>query len=102
LKLKRVPKMINSVKKMQSGVFLVGFKAETGVSKKELVERAREKLVQASCDLVIANDIGTKRYRENPDYNNVIAVDSKTVRESGWKSKEQVVRFIREQIESRL
>ncbi|MDE1724989.1 MAG: bifunctional phosphopantothenoylcysteine decarboxylase/phosphopantothenate--cysteine ligase CoaBC, partial [Thaumarchaeota archaeon] len=67
-----------------------------------LVERAREKLVQASCDLVIANDIGTKRYRENPDYNNVIVVDSKTATESGWKSKEKVVRFIREQIESRL
>lgn len=102
LKLKRVPKMINDVKKIQSGVFLVGFKAETGISKKKLIERAREKMVQSNCDLVIANDIGTKRYRENPNYNNVIAVDSKTVTESGWKDKTKIVKFIRKEIETRL
>jgi phosphopantothenoylcysteine decarboxylase/phosphopantothenate--cysteine ligase len=101
LKLKRVPKMINDVKKIQSGVFLVGFKAEAGISKKELIEKAREKLVQSDCDLVIANDIGTKRYRENPDYNNVIAVGSETATESGWKSKGKVVKFIRNEIENK-
>ncbi len=60
LKLKRVPKMINDVKKIQNDVFLVGFKAETNVSRKDLIDKAREKITQASCDLVIANDIGTK------------------------------------------
>ena len=69
---------------------------------KELIRKAREKLVQADCDLVIANDIGTKRYRQNPDYNNVIAVDSKTVTESGWKSKSKIVKFIRAQIEKQI
>ncbi|MGI0093862.1 MAG: bifunctional phosphopantothenoylcysteine decarboxylase/phosphopantothenate--cysteine ligase CoaBC, partial [Nitrosotalea sp.] len=63
LKLKRVPKMINDVKKIQKDVFLVGFKAETNISKRDLIEKAREKITQSSCDLVIANDIGTKRYR---------------------------------------
>lgn len=101
LKLKRVPKMINDVKKIQGKTFLVGFKAEAGISKKELIERAREKIVQSHCDLVIANDIGTKRYKENPDYNNAIAVDSRTATESGWKNKRQVVKFIRNEIENR-
>lgn len=101
LKLRRVPKMINDVKKIQSNVFLVGFKAETDVSKKKLIEKARDKMVQSNCDLVIANDIGTKRYKENPDYNNVIVIDSKTATESGWKSKAKVVKFIRNQIETR-
>ncbi len=94
--------MINDVKKIQSGVFLVGFKAETGISKKELIDRARGKMVQSNCDLVIANDIGIKRYRENPDYNNVIAVDSKTVTESGWKDKTKIVKFIRKEIEKKI
>jgi phosphopantothenoylcysteine decarboxylase / phosphopantothenate---cysteine ligase len=100
LKLQRVPKMINDVKKIQSDVFLVGFKAETNVSKRDLIEKAREKMIQSDCDLVIANDIGTKRYKENPDYNNVIAVNSKTVTESGWKSKPKIVKFIRNMIEA--
>src|SRR6185312_16566549 len=37
LKMKKVPKMINGIKKIQKDVFLVGFKAETGVSKKQLI-----------------------------------------------------------------
>ncbi|MDR3782241.1 MAG: bifunctional phosphopantothenoylcysteine decarboxylase/phosphopantothenate--cysteine ligase CoaBC [Candidatus Nitrosotalea sp.] len=102
LKLKRVPKMINDVKKIQSNVFLVGFKAEANVSKKDLIEKAREKMNQSGCDLVIANDIGTKRYKENPDYNSVIVVNSKTVSESGWKSKSKVVKFIKNEIEKQI
>ena len=102
LKMKRVPKMINDVKKIQRNVFLVGFKAEANVSKKELIQKAREKMIQSDCDLVIANDIGTKRYKENPDYNNVIAVDSKTITESGWKNKNKIVKFIRTSIETRI
>ena len=101
LKLKRVPKMINDVKKIQSDAFLVGFKAEANVSKKDLISKAREKLSQSGCDLVIANDIGTK-YKENPDYNNVIAVNSKTATESGWKSKSKIVKFIRNKIEKQI
>ncbi len=101
LKLKRVPKMINDVKKIQNNVFLVGFKAETDISKRDLINKAREKITQASCDLVIANDIGT-RYKKNPDYNNVISVDSKTFKESGWKTKTKVVKFIRNEIERRI
>ncbi|HJW20420.1 MAG TPA: bifunctional phosphopantothenoylcysteine decarboxylase/phosphopantothenate--cysteine ligase CoaBC [Candidatus Nitrosotalea sp.] len=102
LKLKRVPKMINDVKKIQKDVFLVGFKAEVNVSKRDLIGKAREKITQSSCDLVIANDIGTKRYKKNPDYNNVISVDSKTSKESGWKTKTKVVKFIRNEIERRI
>ena len=102
LKMKKVPKMINGIKKIQKDVFLVGFKAETGVSKKQLIKKAREKITQANCDLVIANDIGTKRYKENSGYNNVISVDSKSATESGWKDKTKIVRFIRKEIEKKI
>jgi phosphopantothenoylcysteine decarboxylase/phosphopantothenate--cysteine ligase len=102
LKLKRVPKMINDVKKIQNDVFLVGFKAETNISKRNLIEKAKEKMIQSDCDLVIANDIGTKRYKENPDYNNVILIDSSKVIESGWKNKKKISKFIRNEIEKRI
>jgi len=102
LKMKKVPKMINSIKKIQKDVFLVGFKAETGISKEQLIKKAREKITQADCDLVIANDIGTKRYKENSGYNNVISVDLKRTTESGWKEKSKVAKFIRKEIEKRI
>jgi len=102
LKMKKVPKMINDIKKIQKDVFLVGFKAETDISKQELIKKAREKIVQADCDLVIANDIGTKRYKENSGYNNVISVDLKNTTESGWKEKSKVAKFIRKEIEKRI
>lgn len=102
LKMKKVPKMINDIKKIQKNVFLVGFKAETGISKEQLIKKARAKIVQAGCDLVIANDIGTKRYKENSGYNNVISIDLKNTTESGWKEKSKVVKFIRKEIEKRI
>ena len=102
LKMKKVPKMINGIKKIQKDVFLVGFKAETGISKEQLIKKAREKITQAGCDLVIANDIGTKRYKENSGYNNVISVDLKHTTESGWKEKSKVAKFIRKEIEKRI
>jgi phosphopantothenoylcysteine decarboxylase / phosphopantothenate---cysteine ligase len=101
LKLKKVPKIIDDIKKIQKNIFLVGFKAETSISKEDLIRKARKMLKESGCDLVIANDIGSKKYRENPDYNNVISVNSETATESEWKSKSKIVKFIRNEIETR-
>jgi phosphopantothenoylcysteine decarboxylase/phosphopantothenate--cysteine ligase len=102
VKLKRVSKMIDDVKKIQNDVFLVGFKAETNISKRDLIKEASEKMDQSGCDLVIANDIGSKRYQKNPDYNNVFIIDGTRVVNSGWKSKLKIVKFIRNEIENKL
>ena len=102
LKLKRAPKIIDKIKKMQKDVFLVGFKAETKVSKESLVKQARKKIRESGADLIIANDIGIKKYKENPDYNNVVVVDSKKIIESGWKNKSKIAKFIKNEIEKRI
>jgi len=101
LKLKKVPKIINQIKKIQKDVFLVGFKAETNVSKQKLIATARNKLKETHADLIVANDIGLQ-YQKNPDQNNVIVVDLHNESVSGWKNKEKIARFIREEIEQRL
>ena len=87
IKLKCAPKIIDQIKKIQKNVFLLGFKAETNISKEELVREAKRKLKESDADLIIANDIGLKKYRNNPDYNNVVVVDSKKIIQSGWKKK---------------
>ncbi len=102
LKLKRVPKIIDEVKKIQKDVFLVGFKAETNLSRKKLISEARKKLRESNADLIVANDVGLKKYKENPDHNNVIIVDSKKEIQSGWKKKLEIVKFTRKEIEKQI
>ena len=101
IKLKQAPKIIDQIKKMQKDVFLVGFKSETNLSKKKLEESARKKQKEAKADLIIANDIGA-RYQKNPDFNEIILVNSKKTVSSGWKRKDRIAKFIRKEIEKRL
>ena len=102
LKLKRAPKIIDQIKKIQRDVFLVGFKAEARISKENLVKEARKKIRESGADLIIANDVGIKKYKENTDYNNVVIVDSKKIIESGWKNKSKIAKFIRNEMEKRI
>ena len=102
VKLQRAPKIIEQIKKIQKDVFLVGFKAETNLTKKNLYKEARKKLQESNADMIVANDIGTK-YQKNPEYNDVQIVfkDGKVI-QSGWKKKIQISKLIRKQIENQL
>jgi phosphopantothenoylcysteine decarboxylase/phosphopantothenate--cysteine ligase len=102
VKLVRVPKIIDQVKKVQKDVFLVGFKALARVSKKELENEARRKMKDCKADLMVANDVGSPRYRKNPENNEVLIVDSKKVLASGWKTKEKIAKLIKKEIERRI
>ena len=99
IKLKQAPKIIDQIKKLQKDVFLVGFKAETNLTKKALERKAREKMKRAKADLMIANDIGSARYRKNPNYNEILLVNSKKTVSSGWKRKEKIAKIIRKELE---
>jgi len=102
IKLRKAPKIIDHIKKMQPDVFLVGFKAEADISRKTLVESARKKLKESSADMIIANDIGSK-YQKDTRYNEVlIIVNSGKVLSSGRKKKAEISKFIRKQIEKSL
>jgi phosphopantothenoylcysteine decarboxylase/phosphopantothenate--cysteine ligase len=101
ISLKRAPKIIDHVKKYQKNVFLVGFKAETNLSKSELIRMSKEKMNESSADMIVANDIGSNRYRKNPESNEVLIIDSYKVISSGWMNKEKIAKFIRKEIELR-
>jgi len=102
IKLKQAPKIIDQIKKLQKDVFLVGFKAETNLTKKALERKAREKMKLSKADLMIANDIGSARYIKNPDHNEILLVNSKKTVSSGWKRKEKIAKIIRKEIEKRI
>lgn len=102
IKLRRAPKIIDHVKKIQSDIFLVGFKAEADVSKKALVASAMKKIRESGADLVIANDVGAK-YQKNPELNEVLIVDRDgKVVSSGRQKKLKISKFIRKHLEKSL
>jgi phosphopantothenoylcysteine decarboxylase/phosphopantothenate--cysteine ligase len=102
LSLKKAPKIIDQIKKYQKNVLLVGFKAETNLTKNQLIKSAERKLKESSADIIIANDIGSTRYKKNPQKNQVIIVDSKKNIVSGWINKEKIAKLIRKQIEVKI
>jgi phosphopantothenoylcysteine decarboxylase/phosphopantothenate--cysteine ligase len=102
ISLKKTPKIIDQIKKYQKNVFLVGFKAETNLSKKELITLAKKKMNESSADMIVANNIGSIRYRKNPESNEVLIINSHKVISSGWLKKEKIAKFIRKEIEQRL
>ena len=102
ISLKLAPKIIDQIKKIQKNVILVGFKAETNLAKKDLISLAKKKLQESNADMIIANDIGSSRYKKNPNNNEVLIIDSGKVRSSGWKNKLKIVKFIRKEIENKL
>ena len=101
IRLKKAPKIIDHIKTYQKDSLLIGFKAETNVTKNTLIKSAKKKMKESGADIIIANDIGFK-YQKNPNRNEVVIVDSKKTVSSGWKQKEKVVKFIRREIEKRL
>ena len=102
ISLKKAPKIIDQIKKYQKNVLLVGFKAETNLTKNQLIKSAEKKLKESSADMIVANDIGSIRYKKNPQKNQIIIVDSKKNIVSGWMSKEKIAKLIRKQIEVKI
>ena len=58
LKLVATPKIIDKVKEISPQIFLVGFKAEHGVSDEELLGKGRKFIRDSKVDLLILNDVG--------------------------------------------
>lgn len=102
IKLYRAPKIIDNIKKLQKDIFLVGFKAETNISRQQLIQLARKKMQESNSDMIIANDIGVK-YQKNREQNQVYIIDrSGKITDSGRKNKLEISKFIRKQIEKKL
>jgi len=58
INMRLTPKVINVARKKNYKVFIVAFKAETNVSRTELIDRAYERLLSSQTDLIVANDVG--------------------------------------------
>ncbi len=68
------PKIIDEARKVNNKVFIVAFKAETNVSKTELIDRAFARLKKSDIDLIVANDVGGELGFESSE-NEVYIID---------------------------
>jgi len=78
LQLKPLPKILNTVKQINSEIFLVGFKAEYNVSEEELISLAHERIKTSGADFIVANDVSVEGAGFGSDKNQVIIVDGDT------------------------
>jgi phosphopantothenoylcysteine decarboxylase/phosphopantothenate--cysteine ligase len=75
LKLKPTVKIIDSVKKVSPRSFLVAFRAEYRLPKKEMIESAHKRMLEAKADLIVVNDVGKKGAGFGTDTNEVFIID---------------------------
>ena len=75
IELKPTVKIIDNIKKLNKKIKLVGFKAESKVSKKQLIDSAYKKLKESNADLIVANDISKGVF--GSENNDVSIVDKK-------------------------
>jgi phosphopantothenoylcysteine decarboxylase/phosphopantothenate--cysteine ligase len=75
--LKATPKIIEVIRK-RSDCFLVGFKAEHGISRDELVSRGFKRLKSTGLDMIVANDLT----KVEKDTSEIVIIDKK----GRWKA----------------
>jgi phosphopantothenoylcysteine decarboxylase / phosphopantothenate---cysteine ligase len=63
LVLKATPKIIDTIKKIDPGIFLVGFKFEPQAARPKLIKSARLLMARSGLDLAIANSVSSGKYR---------------------------------------
>lgn len=83
LTLKPAPKLIREVRRKFPELKIIGFKAETGVTEEELIERARESMESSDLCMVVANDVSSGGM--GTEDNNVYLIDGSIKPVSGTK-----------------
>ncbi len=103
LELIPTPKIIDEIKKISPGVFLVAFRALYGLSKDQMIDDAFKRLKTASADIIAVNDVeGSDRGFES-DTNELYVVDTdRRVVHIPLSSKREVASRIMEIVAERL
>jgi phosphopantothenoylcysteine decarboxylase/phosphopantothenate--cysteine ligase len=103
IELKPLPKVIEQVKKIDSNIFLVGFKAEFNVTDEELVQRSFKSMNNSNMNLIVANDVSRKQVGFGTDTNEVFIIDRKrNIDHIELTSKDQIAQKLLNRIQEKL
>ncbi len=96
LNLKPAPKLIKEVRLKYTGLKIIGFKAETGVTENELIMRARKSMESSALSMVVANDVSSGGM--GTDTNEVYLIDDGIKKVSG--TKHEIAKEIMDKVEA--
>ena len=94
VKLVRLPKLLEEVKRINPKAFVVGFKAEAGVGEEALIEKARNRMKKYDLDIMVANDISVENSGPGSDNNEVYIIDKEDYEKVPLDSKTNVAKKI--------
>lgn len=92
LKLKRNIKVIKELRRAFPEKTIVGFKAEYGLNKEELIEIGKEKLKEYDLDYIVVNDLA--RHYFGDDYNEVILIGRDGILKEFKGRKSEIMEYI--------
>ena len=77
IKLKPRKKILDQIKKVNPRIVLVAFKAEVGLSDKDLIKEAQKRQKESHADMIVANHVGLPNQGFESDNNEVFIIDHK-------------------------
>lgn len=98
IKLTRLPKVLEEVKKINPETFVVAFKAEAGVGEDTLIEKARNRMQKYDADIVVANDVLVENGGPSSDNNEVYIIDKQNSQKVNLDTKANVAKKIVEKV----
>lgn len=101
LDFKPVGKIIRDIKKINPDIFLVGFKAEYGISRDEMISLAKTQMRDAGTDLVVANDVSHEGCEFGSLTNEVILV-SDEIKDVPLNTKAEIAKAVFDEIENKI
>lgn len=102
VKFTQLPKLLKQIKVLNPDTFVVGFKAEAGVSEEFLIEKSINRMKKYDTDIIVANDILVENGGPGSDNNEVYLVDRDGYEKCPLDSKENISKKIIEKVVSML
>lgn len=102
VKFTQLPKLLEKIKVLNPDTFVVGFKAEAGVSEETLIERAVNRMKKYGTDIMVANDILVDNGGPGSDNNEVYMIDGEGFVKLPLDTKSNISKKIVEKIVSML
>lgn len=94
----KLPKILAQIKDLNPDVFLVGFKAEAGLTEDKLIEKSRNRMEKYDADLMIANDILKEDAGPGSDNNEVILLYDNQSEKISFNTKQYISKEIIDRI----
>ncbi|WP_304123807.1 bifunctional phosphopantothenoylcysteine decarboxylase/phosphopantothenate--cysteine ligase CoaBC [Methanosphaera cuniculi] len=98
IKFRKLPKILEEIKQIKPSIYVVGFKAEAGLSEDELIKRAKERMDKYQTDIMIANDLLVEGGGAGSDDNEVYIISQDETTKLTLDSKENISKKIIEKI----